>query len=467
MAWKDVPLSAKLLTNVQEAALRRASAAIENAYVNEQGGFTRFPGLTDFVTLTGDAPTYLDRWRGDLVAVSNSRVWRIQPDGTAEDVTGAPVRGDGRVSFARADNELAMAAGGEIIRFAGVETELLSPDAPLASAVAYIDTYLLAAEAGSGRFYNSDAAEGTRSWNPVDVFAADGTPDNITSMIVTPYRELIVAGPESTEQYERLPSGTVPFFRRWSVGEGNTVPGSLIFADNAVWMVNSNREFVRASGQTSQSRGDAVGVTLEDIDDWRGAWAAAVNVQGQKFIVLQAPYATNTYDTAGVTLVHDFRQGHWFSLYGWDDRGFPARWPGWSYQFIWDRHFVGGNGRVYELDHRAFDNAGAVQRVLGRTAHFDDWGESRVDNVRLRFKRGTVSPNAEREPRIGLRVRRDNRDWTRWVYKSMGRTGAGEMVLEFGAFGCAHTWQFEWSTTAAVELEVVRMQADVTRIGTG
>jgi hypothetical protein len=465
MAWKDVPFSAKLLTNVQEAAIRRASAAIENCYSNEQGGFTRFPGLSAFTTLTGAAPTYLSEWRGDLIAASNSRLWRIRKDGTAEDVTGAPIRGSGRVNFARADNEIAMAAGGEIIRFAGVTSEILSPDAPVATHLAYIDTYLVACETESGRFYHS--SDDTRTWDPLDVFAADGTPDNINSMLVTPYRELIVAGPESTEQYERLASGAIPFFRRWSVGEGNTVPDALIFTDNATWMVNKQREFVRASGQTSQSRGDDIGNSLEDIDDWTGAWAAPMSLNGQKFIVLQAPYATNVYDTQGVTYVHDYRQNRWFNLYGWDDRGFPARWPGWSYYFMWDRHFVGGNGRVYELKQSTFDNGGDPQRVLARTAHFDDWGEVRCDNVRMRLKRGTSGSNTTREPRISVRAIRDNQRVTNWVHRTLGRAGDSEMVIEFGGFGCAHTWQFEWMTTDAVELEVVKLQADVMKIGRG
>lgn len=467
MAWKDVPFSAKLLTNVKEAALRRASAAIENCYTNEQGGFTRFPGLASFATLTGSAPTYLNEWRGDLIAASNSRLWRIRKDGTAEDVTGAPIRGAGRVNFARADNEIAMAAGGEIIRFAGATTEILSPDAPIASHLAYIDTYLVACETDSGRFYNSSASEGTRVWDALDVFAADGTPDNINSMLVTPYRELIVAGPESTEQYERLASGSIPFFRRWSVGEGNSAPDTLIFADNATWMVNRQREFVRASGQTSQSRADDVGNSLEDIDDWTDAWAAPMSLNGQKFIILQAPHATNDYETEGVTFVHDYRQNRWFNLYGWDDRGLPARWPGWSYYFMWDRHFVGGNGRIYELKQTTFDNGGDPQRVLARTGHFDDWGEVRCDNLRLRLKRGTSGSNVAREPKISVRAVRDNRKVTNWVHRSLGRAGDSDMVLEFGGFGTGHTWQFEWMTTDAVELEVVKLQADVTRVGGG
>lgn len=460
--WLDVPLDGKLFENVKEACLTRAHAAMENAFINETKGQSRFPGLKPFITLTGNAPAYLHEWRGDLMAVTQGRLYRINQSGVAEDVTGIPIAGGQRVIFDRTDDELLMAAGGQIIRFAGDATEVLSEDAPEATHVGYVDGYVVANERDSGRFWHSNAGA-WRTWEPLSVFTANSQPDNINAILVTPFRELLLAGVDSIEQYERLASGTTPFFRRWGVGEGLAYPYTFVAADNASWGINKRFEFARFSGQLSQPASTDIGRSLETIDDWTDAWSAEIGIVGQKFILLAIPYATNVYGTEGVTLVYDYRQKRWFNLFGWGD-GVPGRWPGWSYYALWGRHFVGGPGAIYELDPTVYTNLGEQQRVLVRSAHFDDWGESRVDNVRMRIKRGATGSNGV-EPKIYLRARRDNTTWTNWVQKGLGLAGHSHMVIEFGGFGSAHTWQFEYQLTDAAEWEVASLQALVTQLG--
>lgn len=462
--WRDVPFAEKLFTNVKEAVLTKASAALENCFINEAGGHSRFPGLTQRIELGGAARVYLSEWQGDLMAESGGRLHRINRSLTAEDITGVPVSGGRRTIFAEGDGELLMAAGGPIVRFAGAQTEVLSADAPEATHVGYLDGYVLANEKDSGRFQHS-AANDSKTWDPLDVFAANGNPDNVTSLAVTPYRELLVCGVKSVEQYERLPTGDIPFFRRWAVGEGIFAPYTLVADKDGNWGVNDKYEFVRFTGQTSQSVGDDLGLTFEGVDDWTDAWAVQMNLRGQKFILLQIPRATNVYGTQGITALHDYRQGKWYSLYGWDDAlALPARWPGWSYQQIWGRHFVGGEGKIYELDASVFQNAGKVQRMMGRTAHVDSFGEVSIDNVRMRVKRGVVGPNAD-IPVLSLRCLKDNRTWTRWVRKSLGRSGDTDMFIEFGPMGQCSTMQFEWEITDQCEVEAVKLQVQLSPLG--
>src|SRR3990172_7952291 len=99
--WKKIPIDTKLFTNVRETALTKANAAIETAFINEAGGHTRFPGLVEFLTLPGgsQAPTYPAEWQGNLIAVSNSRIYQIDQSGNVVDVTGVPLSGDVRPIF--------------------------------------------------------------------------------------------------------------------------------------------------------------------------------------------------------------------------------------------------------------------------------------------------------------------------------------------------------------------------------
>lgn len=465
--WTEIKFD-KLFENIGEDSLRKSSAVLENCFVTESGSISRFPGLRSFIDLPGNAPVYLRAQKapiGDLIAVSNSRVYDIDKSGTVIDVTGVPVSGGRRVIFDETDDEMVMAAGAEIIRLAGKKTELLSEDAPLSTHVGYIDGYLVAIEVNSGRFQHSTPPH-FRDWDQLDTFVADGKPDELNGMLVSPYRELLMTGIQSIEQFERLPSGTSPFFRRWSVGEGIIAPYTLVAVDQGNFGINSTYEFTRFTGQVSEAIGDDIQQTFEKVEDWTDAWTAAIQIKGQKFILLQIPEATNAYETNGLTFVYDYRQKRWYRLYGWMG-GVPQKWPGCSYDEIWGRRFVGGIGKIYELDVDTYTNLGEVQRVLGRTAHYDQFGPCTIDGLRMRVKRG-VGATSDPEvapPQIGVRCIRDGgRRRTKLKFKSLGRPGDNYNTIAFGAMGsCESTFQFEWQITDAVNVEIVKLEALVRR----
>ena len=221
--------------------------------------------------------------------------------------------------------------------------------------------------------------------------------------------------------------------------------------------VNKEREFVRITQQSTRVESDDIALRLESIEDWREAWAAQIKIKGQKFIVLQIPHAQNPYGTHGLTFLLDYRAGAWSVLYGFDEeRSVPTRWPAWSYHALWGRHFIGVDGGVAELDPRVYDDRGSTLRLLARTGHVEKWGKARIDDLMLRFKRGVAGPASGGPVRLGVRVRRDNRIWSDWVYRDFGADGDREMVLRTGGgFGIGYTWQFEYQVTAPVEVEFV------------
>lgn len=472
--WIAVPIDEKYYSNVDKAELTRAQAVRENCYVNEAKANVRFPGLEEFVDITGETGRlYVHDWRDDLVAASGKtgKLYRIDPnDGSYEDVTGVPISGGKRVIFAKTDTDLLMAAGKQIVAFDGTPTRLLSDDAPISSFVGYVDNYVLAIEDFSGRFQHTTPGV-YDEWDPLDVFSANGKPDNLTGLLVTEYRELLMVGPESIEQFERLPDGNTPFFRRWSVGEGISQPYAMIAADNGAWGLTDKLEFVRLSGQTSQPRSIDIQRELEEIDDTSDAWVGGypdqpLNIGGQQFIVLQFPNASTGYGTKGITFVLDYKQNHWFKIFGWDgDKGVPTRWPGWSHWRIGGSgtHYVGGEGKIYKLSRNKFTNAGTTQRVYIQTAHLSELGEIRIDNLRLRLKRGEGTNTSEGQ--ISVRACRDDSKWTRWRRKGMGKAGQREFYVEFGGMGCAHTWQFEIMVTDDAPFSLSKMEAQVTRLG--
>jgi hypothetical protein len=469
MPWIEVPLNRKLFKNVDEEVLTSTYAALENCYVTESNGLSKFPGLREFVDLGNDADIYLGRYENDLIAVGeDGQSFRVNTEAEATAIPGTPVSGGLRTSFARTRDGLMMAAGAQIIKYNGVENAVLSQDAPLSSFIGFLDGYLLAVERDSGRFQHAELDEfGT--WNPLDTFAVDGSPDDINAMLITPFNEVLLAGEESLEQYERYVGSDVAFFRRWAVGDGISEPGTLCFADNAAWGLNSRREFVRLSGQTSQSVSDDIQREIEDryalgnIGAFNKAWAAPCYIKGQKFIVFQSPEATNVYGTKGMTRVFDIRRGQFFELYGWDAAsGVPDLWPGRSIFSMWGKTFVGGRGKIYELDSATYSNDGAVQRAYCRSAHFDTEGTLRVDGVKITLKRGVGT--YETSPKLMFRSNPDNMGWSTWQFAELGNTGADLLFIEYGQQGTADTWQFELSMTDSAPFEIRKMQLDGSKV---
>jgi hypothetical protein len=468
--WKPLDLSKALFANLDEDAVVGYQTAIENGFVNELGGHSRFPGLgSPFVDLGNNDRIYLSDFDGDLIAAtSKGRVFRIDQSGNASDVTGVPVSGGRRVIFAKTDRELLMAAGGPIVRLRNVKTELLSDQAPLTTHVGWIQGYTVAIEINSERFFNSGAGTPDQ-WDPLDVFAADGTPENIKNLIITPFAELLLGGDTHIEQFERLPTGTVPFFRRWSVGDGMKLPYVCLFADNAVWTINFLNEFIRFSGQVSTSASAEIGKMLEQIDDWSDAWLGGypdrpLHIVGQKFMLLQVPNATNPYDTKGITLLYDYRAKKFTTLYGWDTaNGVPSRWPGWSHWTLWNRVFVGGEGKIFELKDGTYNNDGRLQRWLVRTSHVAEGNALQIKDFRLQVVRG-VGGSAT-APTIRVRCSRDGRPFGPWITKTLGKAGERLQMIKFGGFGNGS--HFQWEISSADDCKVNLKKAEVKDMALG
>jgi hypothetical protein len=457
MSEFDIPLQNKVMQNAEESALKRDNAALENAYVNDAGGISRFPCLIDFADINGDAPVTLKAYNGDLIAVTNGRTFRVDESGNSEEITSAFVNGRGRPIFAVTERDLLMAAGGDIIRYRGEKTEILSRQSPKSTHIMYKDGIVISLEPGSGRF--SHTAVGVyESWNPMDVFSAEGSPDNISAAIVSDYGELMLAGTDSLELFDTSPDGDKPFYRRYITPNGIIAPYTLTKANNMVWGINNKKNFVSFSSQVGASKSDDIQVTLSNIINFEGAWASEAIISGQGFIILQVPHAINPYGTEGLTLVYDYRKKRWSNLYGWDEeKGLPSRWKGWCIEPCFGKLLVGGNGKIYELSQTSFDSVD-VQRSLWRSGLIRAKGN--LNKLVMHIERG-FAERGDDSPVISLRVNKDNRGWGKWVRKPLGKTGQRHIILNYPSFGHAETWQFEIEMTDKGKMEISKLYGDM------
>jgi len=104
-----------------------------------------------------------------------------------------------------------------------------------------------------------------------------------------------------------------------------------------------------------------------------------------------------------------------------------------------------------------------IQRWLVRSAHFDQLGESSIEDFQIAVKRG-IGSNAS-EPFIRFRVNRDNKGFGRWIRKGLGRAGDRYTTVNIGPLGTAHVWQFEVTCDDDCDIELQGMEAIFNRIG--
>jgi hypothetical protein len=457
--WQALPLEAGVIKNVKESSLRGSVATLENAYVTEVKTISRFPQLKKRIKLPGENHVNLKKFRGDLYAVSGGRTYQIDTVSDAYvDRTEALINGKNRVIFADATDQLLMAAGGKIITLAGNKTKILSDEAPETTHVAYVNGYVIAYEPKTQRFSYSENGV-YNSFPALNVLSAESKPGNIQALLVNDHGELLVAKEESIQQFDLGSSGSLAFFPRWTISSGVLAPYTLVNAAKGVWGLDNNKEFVSFSGQGSQPFSEEIQAKLEEITDFTDAWAGWVKVKGQRFIILQIPYATNYYGTEGATFALDYRRRKWYELYGWDaEKNLPACWAGWSIEYIGNKTFLGGrDGWIYELSD---DDSGEVQQVRWRSGHLDTVGSKdvRIDRLRLRIKRGFAGIN-DAEPHVSIRINKNNKGFGRWRRKSLGKTGERDMVVQHDGCGTAKQFQFEIEYTDKGEFELVRFDA--------
>lgn len=484
--WIALPLNQALFANLDQDAVVGHQTAIENGFINELGGHTRFPGLETFCDLPGDnGRVYLYDFAGDLLAATSAgNVFRVAQNGAVTNVTGTPVAGGRRVIFAKDNQAAYMAAGAQIIWLRSTKTEALTAPAgsnpqqyaqpPLSTHVASINGYVVAVAINSQLWYYSNPGY-PQQWPPLNTESADSSPDNATALMISDFGDLMFGGLSAIEQWERVPSGNTPFYRRWSMGDGMKVPYAMLFADSATWTINRRNQFVRITGQIGRSESNDIQLILEKIDDWTDTWVGGFpnnpcHVIGQQFILMQMPNATNPYGTKGVTLLYDYRNKRWSMLYGWDQKaGVPTRWPGWSHWRLWDQVFVGGEGKIYKLTTSTYTNDGMLQRWLTRTSHIAEGNMVQIKDFRVQVVRGAGASGVvgASPPAANIRARcsRDGRPFGPWIQRDLGVAGDRIQFKNFGPWGTGTSFMWEIMCADDTPLNLIKAEVKAVKIG--
>jgi hypothetical protein len=324
----------------------------------------RVPGLSYLATLGGGPVRGLWTFGNYGYAVSGNTLYKIDTNWDA--VAKGTVAGTGQVSMVDNGTQLFIAAGATgYIYNAGTDVFAQITDVDFAGAVTvgFIDGYFVYNQPNSQKFWVTSLYDGT-SVDPLDFASAEGSPDNLVSLIVD-HREIWLFGQSSIEVWydAGLPDFPLSRIQGAFIEIGCAAPFSVAKLDNGVFWLSSD---ARGRGMVFRSNGYAgVRISTHSVEwqiqqyaDITDAVAYTYQQDGHSFYVLNFP-------SADITWVYDVATQAWHQRAGWLNNAF-TRHRG-NCQMAFNGKIVVGDyltGELYAYDLNVYSEAGSVQKWL-------------------------------------------------------------------------------------------------------
>jgi len=423
------------------AYVARSVNAADNRMINlfpelvPEGGkepafLQRAPGLRSLVTLGVGPVRGLWTFGSYGYAVSGNTLYKIDDQWVA--TAKGTVAGTGPVSMVDNGTQLFIAAGatGYIYNAnTDVFAQITDPDFPGATTVGFLDGYFVFNEPNSQKFWVTALLDGT-SVDPLDFASAEGSPDDLVSLIVD-HREVWLFGQTSVEVWYNAGLPDFPLSRiQGAFNEiGCAAPFSVAKLDNGVFWLGAD---ARGKGIVYRSNGyngtristHSVEWQIQQYSDISDATAYTYQQDGHSFYVLNFPSADTTW-------VYDVATQAWHQRAGWLNNAF-TRHRG-NNQMAFNGEIVIGDyqtGGLYAYDLTVYSEAGSVQKWLrswrALPTGTNNLNRTTQHSLQLDCETGVGLDGVGQgvDPQVMLRWSDDGgHTWSNEHWKTMGRIG--------------------------------------------
>jgi hypothetical protein len=345
--------------------------------------------------------------------------------------------------------------------------QVTDPDFPGASSIGYLGGYFVFSEPNTNRIWVSELDD-PLSIEPLDFASAEGSPDNIVSILID-HNEVWIFGTNSIEVWRN--TGDVGFPLTPISGAfieiGLLAAASVAKLDNGIFWLGGDD---RGRGMVYRSNGyngtrvstHAVEWQIQEYDDISDAIGYTYQQDGHSFYVLVFPSARTTW-------VYDVSTGAWHERAGLENGQF-TRHRG-NCQMVFSNEIVIGDSRfgmllAYDLNDfrdverpqkwlRSWRAIPPGRNSLRRTTHHS----LQLDcESGVGFGRGQVQ-DADFSPAVNLRWSDDGgHTWSNYHSKPMGRVGnTGQRVIwrRLGSTEKLRDRVYEVSGSAAVKIAIM------------
>lgn len=330
----------------------------------EAAWLQRAPGLRLLNTIGNGPIRGMWTYAGWGFVVSGNELYKVDSNWNA--VYKGNISGTGPVSMVDNGTQLFIAANGPGYIY-NVNLDVLQPitdpDYPGAVSVGFLDGYFVFNEPNSQKIWVTSVLDGL-SVDPLDFASAEGSPDDLISLIVD-HREVWLFGTNSVEVWYDAGQLDFPLMRIQGafLEIGCAAPYSVAKMDNGVFWLGSD---ARGNGIVYRNDGyngrristHAVEWQIQQYTDISDAIGYTYQQDGHSFYVLVFP-------TANTTWVYDASTQAWHERAGWVDGEFTRHRGNCQMNFSGEIA-IGDyqNGNVYAFDLDYYSDNGDIQRWL-------------------------------------------------------------------------------------------------------
>lgn len=469
MATMPVPLFESVQKGVDSVELNEENFSLFDGYKTLKGGTTSRPGSRALFTIsdsTGFAVDGLFYWpeKDCVIAVGGGEVYKLTYTASTPVVTsltsGTPLLNTNEpVSFTSDATNVYIANGGRIVYspINGPAAYISDVDAPITTqALAYLDGYILAID-GTNKFYWSEANAG-ENWQSLNFASQSGSPDLLVGLRVF-NREIYLLGQKSVEVWEN--DGATPFARipGGFIECGCSASNSVLVDENSIYWLDDNRRLVRFNGKNVERLSTRYDKEFQSLSHVADCVSMKMCMGGHVFFVFSFPRANRTF-------VYNQTVDDWSDFARWDySQAEYNRWIANSYCYAqsWGRHLIGRRDKlvVAELSRSFSTDDGDIIRLARTTGHID-FGTAqtkRSNELRFRAKRGDGLSSGV--PKLMVRYRLDNKEWSNLKELSLGAIGEYWSIIRDPRRCIFRTKQYEFSATDAVNIVFSSAEEDI------
>lgn len=442
-------------------------------YIDNKLFAIKRPGLGSFVTLGSSAAVdgvYYWEAQDILVAVSGGNVYSVDEAGTSTSMGSGLSTGvrPTFTEFSQGGNDyLAMANGGAIyVSTNGAAVAALSDtDAPTTvTHVVFLDQYLLANKAGTGRIYYSQVGDYTDWQN--DFVTAEARGDDVLAVRIG-WRDIYLFGTTTTEVWYN--DGSTPFVRYdgREIQLGLSAKHSVQYIDNTWFFLDNRRRLVKVTGTEPQILSSPFDKKLSNLTTVSDAISDNIQVGGKGFYVITFPSVTRADGGSGQTYCYDYKLNAWYEWGEWNTaEAWYDRFKGNCVAFAhpWGKHYVGdraATGKVYLMAETTYQDNSEPIKMQVDTAYIDHgtYNKKKCKRATFRIKRGVSGLTTDTT--FNLRYR-DN-DMGSFIASrdiSVGLTGDSTITVKQDRLGSYRQRQYRLTHSANTEFIIGDAQED-------
>lgn len=418
-------------------------------------------GLSLFATLGSGAirEGFKSNKNGRVFFVSGNIVYELESNGTGTN-RGTLDQSSGNLTITENETQLAICDGVSIYIFtysSNAFEKVIDPDLPSVGTVTSLDSYFIANQTGTGKFYISAVGDGT-SWNALDFASAEASPDKI-ERVFGALGQLWCFGSSVSEIFANTGASDFPL-EKVSGGDfevGILAPYTVKAVGNTIFWLGQDKYgrgtiYETTSVTPKPISTPAINMLLERATSPEDIVAWVYQEKGYTFYVL-------TGGGLETSIVYNITNGLFHERAYSNIDGAYEQHRGRCCVFAFGKQLVGDreNGNIYEMSMDIYsDNGEDIVRERIYKHLFNEAEKIRFASLDIGVETGVGLQNGQgSNPKIALSISMDGGRTYGTVYtEDIGKAGNYFDTISFRRLGVSESMTFKMKISDQIKVAI-------------